>query len=140
MASPNLAGFAAAQERLRQEFGQDVVFYAPPAVTLPPGTPVDQFGRPLDPTITGSAVSATGSARCNVAFRAIGDQAEPLAAGVFEQTHVMLIANPAASAVVDGKETFELRDGLYDIDTWKMDPGFRGVTRVLVYGRKRGDA
>lgn len=140
MSGPDLTGFAAAQRRLREEFGQDVVFYSESVVTLPPGTPTDSFGRALDPTVAGSAVAASGVAKCNVAFRALGEQSELSPAGWFDHTHVMLIANPEASGTVDGKATFELRGSEYDIDAWKLDPGFKGVTRVLVYGRKRGDA
>lgn len=140
MSGPDLAGFEAAQRRLRDAFGQDVVFYSEQVVTLPSGTPTDAFGRALDPSVSGSAAVASGVVKCNVAFRALGEQGEVSPAGWFDHTHVMLIANPEASGTVDGKATFELRDSEYDIDAWKLDPGFKGVTRVLVYGRKRGDA
>lgn len=140
MPGPDLAGFLAAQLRLRGWFGQDVVFYDAPEVTLPPGTPTDAFGRSLDPTIAGSAVAASAVVKCSVAFRALGEQGELSPAGWFEHTHVMLMTGSAAASAVEGKTTFTLRDGSYDIDAYKLDPGFQGVTRVLVYGRKRGDA
>jgi hypothetical protein len=50
MPRPDTAGFADAQDRLRQELGVDAVFLIPTALVWPPGTPLDpETGKPFDP-------------------------------------------------------------------------------------------
>jgi hypothetical protein len=50
MASPDVAGFRAAQARLREVLGVDAVFIIASALTWPPDTPLDpETGRPYDP-------------------------------------------------------------------------------------------
>lgn len=48
---PDVAGFKAAQDRLIDVLGEDVVFLIPQTATWPPGTPLDDTGRPYDPTV-----------------------------------------------------------------------------------------
>lgn len=134
---PDFAGFEQAQARLRASFGVDVDFFNAPSVTLPSGTPVDQHGAPFDPTVAGSAVTASARVKCSVAYRSGGDQAKATAAGVFDHTHVMLISGSAAASAVSAAQTFLLREETYDVEVAKLDPMFDGVTRMLVYGRKR---
>lgn len=51
--TPDLAGFADAQRRLRELFGVDAVFLIPNAATWDAGEPVDpETGRPYDPFAT----------------------------------------------------------------------------------------
>lgn len=60
--TPDIAGFEAAQVRLREQFGQDVPFYFASAAVWPPGTQLDpETGNPYDPTVLPVA-SGMGSA------------------------------------------------------------------------------
>jgi hypothetical protein len=80
--TPNLAGMADAQQRLRQLIGRDVRFYGPADVIYDPTVPVSAFddeGIPLDPLAlaSGAALAAVGidnltivgSAHVNVVFQ-----------------------------------------------------------------------
>jgi hypothetical protein len=66
----DLAGFADAQSRLRNQFAEEVTFMYPEQFAWPAGTPIDpETDEPYDPTvepITASAASAV--VRCDVAF------------------------------------------------------------------------
>ncbi len=51
-ATPDLVGFAAAQQRLREQMGVNATFSIPVAPVWPAGTALDpQTGRPHDPTV-----------------------------------------------------------------------------------------
>jgi hypothetical protein len=58
----DLAGFADAQSRLRNQFAEEVTFMYPEQFAWPAGTPIDpETDEPYDPTvepITASAASA----------------------------------------------------------------------------------
>lgn len=79
VATPDLAGFAAAQKRLRGQMGADVTFRIPTAPVWPVGTPTDpQTGRPFDPTVepvTGGGFTGVVK-RVGLVFRPIGGSVE----------------------------------------------------------------
>lgn len=141
--TPDLAGFAEAQDRLRAQQGEDVVFLQRAEVTFAPGVPLDpQTGRPYDPMVEPVASGqASATVRCGVAFRALsrsGQGAGEAAAGpigFMETDHVMLNAPLAAASAIAGAVDFVLRGGRYQITAQKVD-GIGGVTRRLIYGRR----
>ena len=142
MPQPDLAGFADAQERLRGGFGEVVTFRSEEVAAYPPGTPLDpETGRPYDVTIVPTASAASAwTARANVTFRAInragiGGDANPLAAGLMDESHVMLICSSAAASAAASAVEFDVRGDTYKITSTKFD-GVGAVQRHLVYGRK----
>lgn len=134
----DLAGFADAQSRLRNEFAEEVTFLYREEFAYPPGTPLDpETGEPYDPTVEPiSASAASAVVGCNVAFSARGDEAQEGAGGLFEQTHVMLIADIAAASAIAPAIEFDVRDARYKIEAQKPD-GIGALQRYLVWGRQR---
>jgi hypothetical protein len=53
--TPDIAGFIAAQDRMRQVFGRDVPFNVPVAPVWPVDTQLDENGEPYDPTVVPSS-------------------------------------------------------------------------------------
>lgn len=133
----DLAGFADAQQRLRDELGETVVFYADPVVTFPPGTPLDpETGVPFDPTVTAtSSAAASATARCSVALDIKGQQLKQSAAGIDDVTHVVLITGSGAAASLTDMTEFDLHDERYKITAQK--PDVRWLARWLIFGRRR---
>lgn len=137
----NLAGFADAQERLRQQFGETVVFLQPPVFTYPGGTPIDpDTGRPYDPVIVPtSSAQASAVVNCDVAYeayRAGRDRDSDVGAiGFVDRAHIMLIADLTASAACAGAESVRLRGATYKITAMKPD-GVGALQRWLTFARK----
>lgn len=133
---PDLDGFAEAQTRFRGQFGDLVTFYGDPVVTLPPGTPVDpETGRPYDPVVQGSAVVPSATATCNVAWQANQHESGQSPAGRMDRTDLMLICEPATSAIVASAREFDVHGQRFKIVASKRDS--RWLTRIVVYGRRR---
>lgn len=137
-AEPDLAGFAAAQNRLRDHFGELVIFLTPVAGAWPPGTPIDpETQKPYDPVIAAQASGMSSAAvNANVVTRPYGKpDVEWAALGAVETDHVMLIAGASAfpaSAATD----FEVRGDRYKVSSMRFD-GIGGIQRHLTFGRKR---
>lgn len=137
---PDLAGFAEAQSRLRQKLGQDVAFYGPVTLTFPANTPLDpETGQPYDPTISGSAASASGMVRCSVKRDVIHTQTVDTAAGIGGATHVVLLADdtPANRAVILPAESFVVTSAAFKVERTKLDPPVREAGRIVVFGRAK---
>ena len=142
MPQPDLAGFADAQERLRDGFGELVTFRSAASETYPPGTPLDpETGKPYDVTIVPTASgSSEWIVKCDVVFRAInragiGGDSNPTPAGILEEGHIMLIANSAAASAAASAVQFDVRGDTFKITSRKFD-GVGGIQRHLTYGRK----
>jgi hypothetical protein len=134
---PDLAGFAAAQERHRELFGEDVLFLFAATEEWPAGTPLDpESGRPYDPTVEAVAsAQASAVVRCNVAYRGgLVDDARFEAVGVFEASDVLCIAPSAAASAIEPAVSFVARGERWQL-TRTMFDGVAGVQRLLVYGR-----
>jgi hypothetical protein len=142
VAVADLAGFRDAQRRLRNEFAEEVTFLLPEQFEYPAGTPIDpETGEPYDPTVVPTVASAASAVvRCNVAFntrnRSDEQQIQSGALGVFEQTHVMLIADIAAASAIAPAVEFDVRDARYKIEAQKPD-GIGELQRYLVWGRQK---
>lgn len=137
----DLAGFAAAQSRLRNEFAEEVTFMYPAQFAYPAGTPIDpETDEPYDPTVEPIAASAASAVvRCNVAFYSSqrgGQEAQDTAAGLFEQTHLMLIADVAAASAIAPAIEFDVRGARHKIEAQKPD-GIGALQRYLVWGRQK---
>lgn len=142
--TPDLAGFVDAQQRLRDNQGEDITFFYPVEVTFAPGTPIDaQTGRPYDPMVEPVAsAQASGMIRCGVAFRALSrsgtgtGEADVGAAGYFDTDHVMLNAPIYAASAASAAVSFVARGEQYKV-TAQKDDGIGVVARRLIYGRRR---
>lgn len=79
MSTPDLAGFADAQERLRQQYGVDATFIFPGDMTYAPDVQLNpRTGKPYDPFATPDTVTAEREevVRCSVVTKALGGRAE----------------------------------------------------------------
>lgn len=136
---PDLAGFRAAQQRKRDELGEDVLFLHEPSITFPPGTPTDpETGRPYDPVLTPTA-SARASAivRCAVAVDwGTREDVEDTPAGIFARGDVMAIAPSGAASAIDGAIELEVRGVRYSVRSQTFD-GVAGIDRFLTIGEKQ---
>jgi hypothetical protein len=133
----DIAGFADAQQRLRERFGEPAVFLQPPQFTYPPGTPIDpETDRAYDPVLVPTA-SAQASAAVNVTVayqaRARDETAGPI--GFSDRAHVMLIADLADRPLCEGAITVLLREDPYTITAMRPD-GIGQLQRWLTYARK----
>lgn len=137
----DIAGFAAAQERLRGQFGESAVFLQAPVYSYPPGTLMDpDTGAPYDPVVVATAsAQASAVVRCDVAyeaFRAGRDRDnEPTALGFLDRAHLMLISGSASRAQCEGAVNVILRGQSYKVTNGKPD-GIGGVQRWLTYARR----
>jgi hypothetical protein len=136
--APDLAGFTDAQQRLRERFGEPVVFLSDVQLQFAAGTQFDaETGMPYDPVLEPTAsAQASATVRCDVAFRAIGNEVDFSALGAVEQTHVMLIADIADRAACEPCDEFVCRGERFQVTAQKPD-GIGGLQRWLVFGRRR---
>lgn len=140
--SPDLAGFADAQRRLRDGFGEQITFLQDAVVTFPPNTVFDpESGEPMDPTIVPTAsAQASAAVKCDVYFRAIsrggtGKEEIQTPAGIFPSSHLMLIADITDRATCEPCNECIVRGDRMKIETQKPD-GIGAVQRWLVYVRR----
>lgn len=137
--TPDLAGFADAQRRLRREFGEAVTFLGEVTATFPDGTALDFEGNPYDPTIEPETeAQASASAICTIAAKpTTGTEEEPSQAGVFETGHVVLSADIADRALIEDKSHAVFRERRWLIDATQPD-GIAGIQRLLVFCSEEG--
>lgn len=131
---PDLAGFRAARERKRLAFSEAIVLLGAPEFVYPPGTRVDDGGRPFDPTIAAtSSARASASIMAEFVWRSSADPEDSVAVGQVKTARPMLIAGSAASADLVGKTHFQARGSEFKIEATHFD-GITGIDRVLIYG------
>jgi hypothetical protein len=139
--TPDLAGFADAQERLRGEFGEEVAFLFPAEVTWPADTAIDpESGEPYDPAVrAASSAVASAAVDCTIAFKAINragvsgnETNSPI--GVVPSTHIMAICGSAAASAASGAIHMDVRGERFHVTSQKFD-GVGGLQRFLSYGR-----
>lgn len=137
----DLAGFAAAQQRLRGQFGEAAVFLQAPVFTYPGGTPIDpDTGAPYDPVITPtSSAQASATVNVNVAFEAYragrDRDDQPGAIGFVDRAHIMLIADLQDRSQCEGAISVLVREQLYKVTAMKVD-GIGQLQRWLTFARK----
>lgn len=138
--APDLAGFRDAQKRLRQEFGEVVVFLGEVTATFPAGTAVDpETGKPYDPTAEpDSQTQASASALCDIVARPVfGSEEQPSQGGIFETSHLILIADIDDRDLIEDKAHARVREREYLIAATRPD-GIAGVQRLLIACREEG--
>lgn len=139
--APDMSGFEDAQVRLREQFGEPVVFLFEPVVTWPDDTPIDpETGDPYDPAVRPEASGqASATVDCTIAFKAInragvtGGESEG-ALGIVPSTHIMAICGSAAASAVDGAREMIARGEHFLVTSQKPD-GIGGLQRFLTYGK-----
>lgn len=130
---PDLAAFADAQERLRDYFGELVVFLRPVESTWPDGTELDpETGEPYDPmavpTASGQASGAVGNV--DVAFKGRDENIEWSALGFVEAEDVLLIHSIAAASAASGAVSAIVRGEEYMVVAQRPD-GIGAIQRFL---------
>lgn len=147
--TPDLAGFAAAQETLRTRFGRDIRFYGPADVLYDPGLAAGEFddeGIPLDPLATRTVLASAaveipdltlvGSAQCIVVFKPLQtsvirkDEVAETAAGARSSLNRDLILRVEDIPQQEGATYFEVGTLTRDSDgaivepqVWAQDDG-----------------
>jgi hypothetical protein len=126
MQRPDIAGFRDAQQRLRQEFGVDAVFFVPGDSSWPADTPLDpETGKPydpfLEPEVPGVAQQIT--VHCSFVHRPLVDvdpDATPL--GAADQGSAALIVPldryqevKRATRVTVGEDVWDVQMFRYDV-------------------------
>lgn len=141
--TPDIAGFTDAMQRLRSQFGEDVVFLGEASVTFPDGTPIDpENGWPYDPTIRPIASGqASATVKCDIFFRSLprgggAGEASQGPAGIRDDTLLMLIADISDRDSIDMAQEFVARGDRFKIEAKKAD-GIGGIQRYLVYGKQK---
>lgn len=137
--APDLAGFADAQHRLREAFGEPVIFLHPPVETWPPGTALDpETGRAYDPMIEpDTTAQASATVICDVATRPFSnDDVEVAPVGLVEREHQMLACDLGYASAASGAVEYEVRGARYAITSQRAD-GIGGLQRFLTFGRRR---
>lgn len=147
---PDLAGFDAAQRRLRQKLGRVTIFLQWIDEGYPQGTPVDQEGNAFDPTVqpASGGYYASASAVCSVVYQPLTtirrDEVQSDALGMRSRENKNVIVDPidyAQSEVIQNATYFEI-DGhrwrVTNIQDDSLGPnvldGTNGPTRYIVYG------
>lgn len=140
---PDLEGFREAQERLRQNLGQEITFLVSSEKVWPEGTAIDpESGEPFDPTIdpeTGGDITEV-VITCIVVSRLI--RGEPNEAGIEGPQGVArgesaaLIVGTADLVEIEGATDFILNDITYGIQEITSD-GLTGVDRYICFGEAR---
>jgi hypothetical protein len=162
--TPNIAGLADAQQRLRQLIGRDIRFYGPAEMIYDPAIPASEFdseGIPLDPLAGGTAVASAGvdvtnltivgSARANVLFQPLSamrrDEVAEQPTGWRSRLNKDLILDIADAPQVDGASHFQVGALADDGVSWTPDDeelwlivnaktdGFGALQRYIVFGQ-----
>lgn len=142
---PDLTGFAAAQQRLREKLGRIVTFYSPAPLVwpgdLPAGALDPETGRPFDPTIKPLASGwVTASALANTVYaplqtvRRDAEQADQL--GVRSRLNKDLILDIGDAWTASAATMYELDGEFWQIVDTRRD-GVGSAQRLIVYGQTR---
>jgi hypothetical protein len=137
---PDIAGFADAQDRLREAFGQDITFLVPQAKTWPAGTALDpETGEPYDPTTvpTSGADPTEVVKKVNVIYKALiaGDEDNVVRErlGVMQTESCALIASLADEPDIEDASEFVVNERRYRI-TDAVTDGLTGPQRYIIFG------
>jgi hypothetical protein len=130
MIVPDIAGFRAAQQRLRELLGTTVTFLIPEAATWAAGEPIDpETGRPMDPfaepATGGGLVEVTKRvsfvARPLTSGRALGGDVAAAPIGNVDMGSAALIVDVADYPDVEDATRVHVGQALYDIENWRFD-------------------
>lgn len=146
MPEPDVAGFAAAQQRLRDKLGRRVTFWHPVPLEYPPDTPSGAFdpdsGFPYDPVnvvALNEGAMASASAMCSVVFAPLigiaREHNQQDALGLRAHTNMDLIVGMEDVAAASGAAKFAIDDIEWEIYDFQPD-GIGGLQRYVVFGRR----
>lgn len=143
MATPDIAGFKDAQERLRQQLGVDVTFEIPEPKTWGPDVAIDpESGEPFDPTTVPTSGGGTTEVvkRASKIFRPIVRSGEDSAVsspiGVMDTEHMAVVIGEADYADVQDATGFTVNGKGYGITDSTPD-GLDAIDRYIFYGQAR---
>lgn len=141
MSTPDITGFFAAQDRLRELTGVDATFRVPTPKVWPAGTQLDrETGEPYDPTV----VPVSGGeptevvVRCSILTQLVSSNltnaTEATQAGVFRGESVALgLAEERHAEVKDATEVV-VAGVEYRVTEIVPDPAFNNVQRYVAFG------
>jgi hypothetical protein len=134
--SPDVIGFADAQQRLRNELGVDAVFFIPGTPTWPAGTPLDpETNKPydpfLDPDVPGADQLVT--VRCSFVHHPLVS-ADPAATplGAADSGNAALIVPPDRYPDVKQATRVTVGDEVWDVQIFRYDLALT-VPRWIAY-------
>jgi hypothetical protein len=136
MPRPDTAGFADAQDRLRQELGVDAVFLIPTALVWPPGTPLDpETGKPFDPFLDPVAPAANTevTVRCSFVHSpliGIDPAVSPVGGG--DLGSAALIVPLASYPTIRTATRVVIGEGTWDIQRFRYDLAL-SIPRYIAY-------
>lgn len=139
MSTPNLAGFADAQSRLRDAIGIDAVFVHDGAKTYDPSVQLNpQTGEPYDPfaTPTSSTAETRETIRCSVVTKALAGRTEhgqvtDTAIGWMSDAGMALIMDIADADRAEGADTVEAEGEEWELRQLRRDElGSRAIAFV----------
>lgn len=142
---PDLAGYVAAQRRLRSKLGRIVKFYTerPPTydLSLPAGTFDPESGLPYDPTVKPlSSGWVVASARASIAFAPLAtlrrDEVQGEPEGTRSRLNKDVILDVDDAWTASGASMFEIDGQFWEIVNRQFD-GIGGKQRYIVYGQDR---
>lgn len=134
---PNVAGFRAAQARLRAALGVDAVFVIPAGgETWPAGTPIDpETGRPYDPFLEPENPTAPTEVtlRCSFVHRPL-DTADPQATpiGPADRGSAALVITEDDYPQVIGATRVRVGEETWDVQQFRFDVALT-VPRYIAY-------
>lgn len=141
MVAPDIAGFRAAQRRLRQVLGVDATFHIPVAATWAPGEAVDpETGRPYDPFATPASGGGFSDATVRVSFVSRPLGATRSAHGEYAETPIGDVDTEVVALIVDADDYDTVKNAtrvtvnghLWQIETVRHDE-LAGDTRWIFF-------
>lgn len=138
--NPDFEGFADAQVRLRQQFGQDVIFYSGGSASYASGVSLNDDGVPFDPSIKPIASGKTATTvrvslvnrPMGLSRRGIDNTVERQAIGWLEAGGIVAIVDAEDWHLLADAEEAQWADEYYAIR--QSDHDFLGpVDRYLLY-------
>jgi hypothetical protein len=133
---PDVAGYAAAQTRLREQLGIDADFLIKGEPVWPPGTPIDpETGKPYDPFLdpVTPVEETTITVRVSFVHRPL-DAADPAASpiGPLDRGNAALIVAEADYPTVHGARRVQVAGEVWDLQSWRHDVAAR-MPRWIAY-------
>jgi hypothetical protein len=133
---PDTAGFADAQDRLRQALGVDAVFLLPGQQTWPPDTPLDpESGRPYDPFVEPDVDTGTVEVtlRCSWVHRPFADlDPAMMPAGFADRGDAALIVPLVRYVEVKTAKRVRVGEDTWDVQAFRYDVSLT-VPRWIAY-------
>jgi hypothetical protein len=141
MPTPDLAGFAEAELKLREQFGVDATFIIPGVDAWPADTPTDpETGKPYDPFLAPEVDNPDVqiTLRCSYVHRPFtpglwgGMDTPQTPLGVVDRGMAALILTAEQRNQVRGATRVVIGEETWDVELWRNDVQFN-LDRWLVY-------